>query len=473
MNNTPKILIVDDELIIRITLESLLAAEDVEIIFAENGEQGLLMARKHQPDAILLDIMMPGIDGYETCRQIRATPTLAETHIIMITALDDRNARLVGLLAGADDFLTKPFDGFELQVRIKNIIRINRYRNLIAERSRFNWVVEKAEKGYLLLDECDNIQYANELAQVYLHLSPEYINVNFEEQAAQYYQSHFQNGDPGEDAGYFVQPESATARAFWLRFETLNNPSGKENQRLICLRDVTDEMSAYHDVRKMNMVVAHKLRTPANLMYSAMHLLNTQMDALPAEEIRAIVKTAWKGSERLAQEIQGILKYIDAPMTLSKGKPIPLSEVCALANSIADAMNLKKVDISLPETLAEQKLGITTNAMELIIYEILGNSQKFHPTNEPHVQIEISVSKTQDILLRFSNNSPCMTAEQLNLATKPYLQGEKWFTGEMPGLGLGIPLVASLVWQSKGKFRIANRPDQNGICITLELPVLL
>lgn len=147
MSILPKVLIIDDEPVIRELLETLLAGEGLELLFAENGETGLKLAQEFQPDAILLDVMMPVMDGYETCRQIRATPGLSEVPIIILSALADREARLSGLRAGADDFLTKPFDAVEMKVRVKNIMRLNRYRNLVAERSRFYWVVENDEKG--------------------------------------------------------------------------------------------------------------------------------------------------------------------------------------------------------------------------------------------------------------------------------------------------------------------------------------
>ncbi len=135
MQRLPKILIVDDEPIIRDTLENLLSAEELELYFAENGEQGLQMAQDVLPDAILLDVMMPGMDGYEVCRHIRALPLLAEVPIIMITALDDRQSRLQGLRSGVDDFLSKPFDGIELLARIQTITRLNRYRHLLEQRN--------------------------------------------------------------------------------------------------------------------------------------------------------------------------------------------------------------------------------------------------------------------------------------------------------------------------------------------------
>ncbi len=131
-----KILVIDDEPIIHMTLEGLLSQENVKLIHAENGLRGLCLAQEHLPDAILLDVIMPDMNGYETCRQIRSHPMLAEVPIIMITSLDNREARLAGLDAGADDFLTKPFDSMEIRIRVRNILRFNRFRNIMIQRDR-------------------------------------------------------------------------------------------------------------------------------------------------------------------------------------------------------------------------------------------------------------------------------------------------------------------------------------------------
>lgn len=129
------ILVIDDEPLVRLTIEGLFLQENLELIFAENGTSGLDIAQRVLPDAILLDLMMPDIDGYEICRRMRANPALAEVPIIMITAIDNHEARLAGLDAGVDDFLTKPFDSLEIQIKVKNILKLNRYRNLIDQRN--------------------------------------------------------------------------------------------------------------------------------------------------------------------------------------------------------------------------------------------------------------------------------------------------------------------------------------------------
>jgi putative two-component system response regulator len=128
------ILIVDDEAAGRQTLESILEGQGYKLEMAENGAQALEKARRILPDVILLDIMMPDMDGFEVCRRLRSDPLLAEVPIIILTALDDRKSLLKGLDAGADDYLTKPYDRYELRARLMGITRLNRYRKLLNER---------------------------------------------------------------------------------------------------------------------------------------------------------------------------------------------------------------------------------------------------------------------------------------------------------------------------------------------------
>ncbi len=125
------ILIVDDELISRYTVEVLLSTEGYKLEFAKNGEEGLKKAIELSPDLMLLDVMMPGMDGFEVCQRLRADPRLAELPVVMVTALDDRESRLRGIESGADDFMSKPYDRAELRARIRTITRLNRYRRLV------------------------------------------------------------------------------------------------------------------------------------------------------------------------------------------------------------------------------------------------------------------------------------------------------------------------------------------------------
>ena len=135
MSHISTVLIVDDNPMGRNALEELLSSEGYTLALAGDGPGALQLAAQITPDLILLDIMMPGMDGYEVCRRLRADENLADVPVVMVTALDDPSSRLRGLESGADDFITKPFNRAELRARVKTITRLNRYRNLMDERA--------------------------------------------------------------------------------------------------------------------------------------------------------------------------------------------------------------------------------------------------------------------------------------------------------------------------------------------------
>lgn len=121
---TARILIVDDIETNRRLLEGRLAAEYFETAAACTGPECLEVARAFAPDLILLDVMMPGMNGFEVCQALKRDPVTAHIPVVMITALDQREARIAGLKAGADDFLTKPVDDVALFARVKSLLRL-------------------------------------------------------------------------------------------------------------------------------------------------------------------------------------------------------------------------------------------------------------------------------------------------------------------------------------------------------------
>ncbi len=121
------VLVIDDDPRVRRTLTSLLRENGIDVISAADGQDGLDTVRDTSPDLVLCDVVMPQVDGFEVCRQLRADPETRLTPLVLITALGAQDDRVQGIEAGADDFISKPFDEVELLARVRSLLRVKSY----------------------------------------------------------------------------------------------------------------------------------------------------------------------------------------------------------------------------------------------------------------------------------------------------------------------------------------------------------
>ena len=123
MQHIPKILVAEDDEMIRKIVEEVLA-NDFELHFAADGSVALELANEIHPEMVILDIMMPKLDGFKVCKRLREIPELKRTIIIMLTALTDQDSQRTGISAGADDYLTKPFNPIDLRTKVNLLFRL-------------------------------------------------------------------------------------------------------------------------------------------------------------------------------------------------------------------------------------------------------------------------------------------------------------------------------------------------------------
>ncbi|MBA5775884.1 response regulator [Stappia sp. F7233] len=135
MHSPARILIVDDNEANRDIIRARLSAHGYDLMQAADGEEALAQARGHLPDLILLDVMMPKIDGIEVCRRLKADPDLPFMPIILVTAKADTRDVVAGLEAGADEYLTKPIDHTALVARVKSVLRLKALHDQVAEQA--------------------------------------------------------------------------------------------------------------------------------------------------------------------------------------------------------------------------------------------------------------------------------------------------------------------------------------------------
>lgn len=172
---TPTILVIDDTPSSVAMIRHALGG-DFRVLTALTGEEGIEIAERERPDAVLLDVMLPFMDGFAVCEQIRKTKSLFGVPVVMISVLDDRASRLAGLEAGADDFISKPFDRLELKLRLRTIVKMNRFRRLLTAREQFELVFLASPDPTMLVDrESWAVSLANVAAHEQLDLRHDFL----------------------------------------------------------------------------------------------------------------------------------------------------------------------------------------------------------------------------------------------------------------------------------------------------------
>ncbi len=443
MTEKSTILIVDDEKIIRILMEGLLANQGYNLAFASNGVEALEKAIELTPDLILLDIMMPQMNGLEVCQRLRANPTLAEIPVIMITALDDRDSRLNGIKAGADDFISKPFDGIELQARVKTTTRLNRYRRLLMERNKFEWVVKQDTDGYLMLNHNGHILYVNPQARLYLGLPedrktfPEPFMVWVKRQYAcepEVAWNTWPNPPEVDSPRYIVRPESATANSLWLQVDLMEMSTKVQERFLVRLHDVSAKMLVQKLTWTFHEHVSHKLRTPLSKLTGFLHFLIEDDSKLSEEEKRMVLLTANRGAEQLQREILSIFNYMASLETdSSRWSRCDLAEIPNIITEVNMDLEIESIDFPSAGDVADLQVSTSYQILELTLREVLKNAQKFHPKGSPTIEIKISNDSTY-VYIQVLDDGLTLSIEQLARMWIPYYQIEKGFSGQIPGL---------------------------------------
>ncbi len=172
-----RILIVDDERQNRRLLEVMLAPDGFVLQTASSGEEALAMVAREPPDLILLDVMMPGMDGYEVTRRLKGNRATEGIPVIIVTAVEDRSAKIMGLNAGAEDFLSKPVDRLELGIRVRNLIRLKALGDFHARHSGLLEIEVGKRTAELVESEARFRQLAESIDEVFFLVDPQHTTM--------------------------------------------------------------------------------------------------------------------------------------------------------------------------------------------------------------------------------------------------------------------------------------------------------
>lgn len=481
MDMKTKILIVDDSRSACELLRGVLEPEGYELAVAMNGEEALKIAPQFKPDLVLLDVIMPGMSGYEVCERLRSNPELSAISVIFLTSLEDRDSRLKSMEAGGEDVLTKPFDVAELLLRVRNIANLDRYKRLDAAERRFEWVIEEAEDGYIMLDAKDFITYANPKASHFLGgagaeslLGKPFLYVagkNYHMEPENAWNNWAGSNVCDPSPLYLVKPETLAHHASWLQIHCHECQVEGVKQRLIRLRDVTKDMGNFRDTWTFQSMITHKLRTPLSGVLFSMEVLNGDDVEWPSEGIKQMAQMGAENVKRLNRAIEDILQFLEAPLLASGQEAFDTSGLQSLLADLADHLEMDIPSLSIDQESAGAELALSESAVERIFRILMENAKKFHPDNAPTIEIAVEQAKAGKVKITVKDNGRHLPPAMLDRVWTPFFQGEKNVTYEVDGMGLGLPNLAVLVWNVGGACRLFNRQRQDGLVVELVIPL--
>lgn len=168
-----KVMVVDDHAPSRMTAATLLSIEGYDVLEVESGIKSLDLVNEYKPDLILMDVMMPEMDGFEVCRRLKEDEHTRLTPLIFVTALQDKKSRIAGINVGGDDFLTKPFDRLELSARVRSLINQKRLNEDLdhAEQVLFSIAKTVESRDPATGDHCERLMMLGKDFGEYLNLS--------------------------------------------------------------------------------------------------------------------------------------------------------------------------------------------------------------------------------------------------------------------------------------------------------------
>lgn len=473
MSRAGKVLIIDDDIAVRLRLGDLLAQTgDFEIHETESGPDGLRVARAVVPDLILLDIMMPGMTGYEVCAALRADPVTREVPVIVLSAAEESEAMIAALDAGADDFLRKPFSSPELRAKVRTITRVNRFRALAQERDRFRWLLDHSLEPLIIADGRGALVYANERARTVFALEAgtgedvaTAIGRHFRAEPADAWAAWRELRSRGGDSFAVFQPESAQVAARWFTVE-LHALDGEGSQTLLKFTNRTDAVRRELETFTFQHLISHKIRTPLNGLAPILSFLEATDDASLGAETAGMLSLARASAERLESTLLAILNYhsaVFAPGTPGPDTCKPLADILQLA---AQSAGLKdRVRLSGPAGAAAH-----AEMLEVVLTELLENYGKFSDAGRAGVAADLAAAAGGGWELRLFAPGPSLPPEVVAGLGRPYTQLERSFSGEVPGIGLGLATVRLLLRTIGGDITFANSRAESGLLITVSLP---
>lgn len=501
------VLLVDDNPINLQILYKTLEGSGYRLLVANDGEKALDIARKMRPSLILLDIMMPGIDGYEVCATLKRDPRTRDIAIIFLSALEDSSAKVKGFAVGGVDYVSKPFQADEIIARVRNHIKIHRLERALAKRNNEleaenQQILNAVSEGIVSLDREGRVTMINPAASAMTgwpaadclgeQLSQLGIFAGGDDHPVSEFETlpyrSYRLGQPGHSDMEFICRRDQS-----LVPVAISSTPRAEGGAVVVLRDISEWVKSEDALRfareeletqRQNMAhmdrlsttgemaagIAHEVNQPltsvANYARVAKRLLQADDLAANREKLIEIMEKLDRQSVRASDVIQRLRSYVKKPdggrMLVDPNEilreVIALAEVDSRVNDVAvhfhPQPDLPKINLDVVQ-VQQVVINLVRNAIDAMVESPDRNDGVVVATALVDNQLEVSVSDR-------GAGIDAQIEEQL---FNPF------FSTKNQGMGIGLSICQSIIQSHGGEIGFFRNPDLRGVTFYFRLPV--
>lgn len=503
-NSEVTVLLVDDNPQNLKVLYETLKDQDYRLLIANEGEKALDLARRHQPEVILLDIMMPEMDGYEVCQHLKANPETADCAVVFLSALDDLQAKVKGFSLGGADYISKPFQAQEVIARVKTHARVIRLERQLQARNRELQgdqvrILNSISEGIYGLDENGTIEFANPAAAIIMRCPVEdLIGRNF-------FEAHFSTASECPD-GLPVQATCHQGVAEHQRDirmlrtdetgfpaeyrSTPKHDSDELHGAVVVFRDITTELEsekaleeARELVQEQRHQLAHtsRLTTMGEMAAGVAHEVNQpltaianyarvskRMMAVEHPNLGLLQETLDKieaQSHRASEIIRRIRRFMKKPATGKEALSVSVLLEDTRQFAEVDARNNDgKIELLVPEDLPD--ILADPIQVQQVALNLIRNALEATRSAGSSLPVEVSARVTGDGCVRVEVRDYGIGLAE-GVEEKLFLP---FYTTKDEGMGIGLPTCRSLIQAQGGEVGF-ERPEDGGARFFFTLPV--
>jgi PAS domain S-box-containing protein len=489
VKNKPVILVVDDQLSNIELLEGFLVREGYEIIGAESGEEALGKLSGNHVDLVLLDVKMPRMSGFEVLTKLRANKKTERIPVVMITSYNENEARVKAFESGCDDFISKPFDQYELLARVKSLLRIKFLNDEANEAREFaENVINTVREPLISLDQDLRVVTVSRSFYDFFKVKPEetvgelIYDLGNKQWDIPRLRELLETILPQHTTfdNYEVEHDFATIgrRIMLLNARQIQRALGKERIILLAIEDITErkqlegELQDAHDkleganieLEAFNYSVTHDLRRPLTNINGYCQVVKQLCGDKLDEQSMEYIQKIYEGTQRMGRLIDTLIRFSRVTRVEMRRETIDLS---AMAMAVAVELELTEPERRVTFRIAE---GITGNGeaglCHIVLDNLIGNAWKYTGNQEEAV-IEFGVTEVDGKPACFvRDNGPGFDMAYANKLFMPFQQ----LPGtNVEGHGIGLATVERIVRRHGGRVWAKSDPGKGATFLfTLE-----